>query len=186
MFDQPLDSFYNIVLIGFRAAGKTTVGRRLAELLNRPFYDLDQVLEQEAGKTIARLVAQEGWPAFRRREKALVERFASQKGLVLATGGGVILDPENTTRLKASGRLVWLKTAPETIRARLRRSQPEHAARPGLTDKGTLNEIDEVLVNRTPLYQAAAEAIIETDALTADEITQRLLILIKSWEQSKP
>ena len=83
---------FNIVLIGYRAVGKTTVAAQVAHRLGRPMIDLDAVVEQEAGESIPDLVRREGWAEFRRREKAVVERYASQEGMVLATGGGVILD----------------------------------------------------------------------------------------------
>ena len=94
---------FNIVLIGYRAVGKTTVAAQVAHRLGRPMIDLDAVVEQEAGESIPDLVRREGWAEFRRREKAVVERYASQEGMVLATGGGVILDAENTARLRANG-----------------------------------------------------------------------------------
>ncbi len=85
------------------------------------------------------LVRREGWPEFRRREKALVQRYAARSGQVLATGGGVVLDPENIAQLQATGKLVWLKASPATIKARLSRDLQQTADRPGLTARGTLD-----------------------------------------------
>jgi shikimate kinase len=145
--------------------------------------DLDAVVEQEAGESIPDLVRREGWEEFRRREKTVVERYASQEGLVLATGGGVILDGENTARLKATGKLIWLKASPATIKARLCRDAQQTAARPGLTPKGTLNEIDEVLASREPLYQAAATVSLSVDTASAAEVAERIVDLVRTWEQ---
>ena len=144
---------FNIVLIGYRAVGKTTVGEQVAQMLGRTLIDFDAILEQEAGEPIADLVSREGWPEFRRREKEVVQRYAIPKGMVLATGGGVVLDRENTALLKATGKLIWLRALPATIKARLSRDIKQTEARPGLTAKGTLDEIDEVLADREPLYQ---------------------------------
>ncbi len=124
---------FNLVLIGYRAVGKTTVGTLVAKELGRPFVDLDAILEQEAGETIPELVRREGWPEFRRREKAIVQHYAARSGQIVATGGGVVLDPENTAHLKATGKLVWLKAAPATIKAR---------SAPGLKTNGRPPGID--------------------------------------------
>ena len=93
----------NLVLIGYRATGKTSVGAELARMLHRPFVDLDQVLVAEAGQSVAEIVARGGWEEFRRREKDLVERYRHRRGQVLATGGGVVLDPENVRALRENG-----------------------------------------------------------------------------------
>jgi shikimate kinase len=174
---------FNIVLIGYRAVGKSTVAAQVAHRLGRPMIDLDAVMEQEAGESIPDLVRREGWAEFRRREKAVVKRYASQAGMVLATGGGVILDAENTARLRATGKLIWLKATPATIKARLSQDQQQTAARPGLTPKGTLNEIDEVLAWREPLYQAAATVSLSVDTASAAEVAQRIVDLVRTWEQ---
>ncbi len=171
----------NLVLIGYRAVGKTSIGQRLAALLQRPFLDLDQILEQEAGESIPELVARTGWPEFRRREKELVARLAAPRGLILATGGGVVLDPENVARLRTGGHLVWLRARPETIRARLAQDPEQLQQRPGLTARGTLAEIDSVLQERLPLYQAAADFILEVDELGVEEAATR----IAAWVESR-
>src|SRR3989339_257231 len=102
----------NLVLIGYRGTGKTSVGARLAEVLQRPFVDLDQVLVSEAGRSVADIVAQGGWAEFRRLEKQLVARYRNTRGLVLATGGGVVLDPNNVAALRGNGILIWLTAGP--------------------------------------------------------------------------
>lgn len=171
----------NLVLIGYRAVGKTSIGRCLAARWQRPFVDLDELLEQEAGETIPQLVARAGWPEFRRREKELVARFANAQGLILATGGGVVLDPENVAHLRTGGLLVWLRARPETIRRRLARDNQQLQQRPGLTSQGTLAEIEAVLAQRLPLYQAAADFILEVDELSPEEAAAR----ITAWFRSR-
>ncbi len=173
----------NIVLIGYRAVGKTTVGRLLARLLDRPFVDLDDVLAQEAGEAIPALVARAGWGEFRRREKAVVQRYAAETGRVIAAGGGAILDPDNVAALRATGKLVWLKAAPATIKARLRRDPRQVAARPGLTGRGALDEVDEMLDVREPLYQKAADVTLNVDTDPPAAVAEQLVELARQWEQ---
>ena len=174
----------DIVLIGYRAVGKSTIGARVAQRLGRPFIDLDAVLEADFGESIAALVARYGWPEFRRREKEVVRRLAGEGGLVIATGGGVVLDPENVHNLRAHGRLIWLQASPATIRARLEEEQGQVAMRPTLTGRGTLTEIEEVLAARSPLYAAAATVTLAVDNATPEELVDKILDLVKGWEQA--
>jgi shikimate kinase len=176
---------FNLVLIGYRAVGKTTIGSLVAKELGRPFVDLDAILEQEAGETIPELVRREGWPEFRRREKAIVQHYAARSGQIVATGGGVVLDPENTGYLKATGKLIWLKAAPATIKARLRQDLKQTAGRPGLTSRGTLAEVEEVLAAREPLYQDAATSSLAVDTLPATAVAGRLVEMVRLWEQEQ-
>jgi shikimate kinase len=184
MIKRPAQNF-NLVLIGYRAVGKSTVGAHLAARLGRPFVDFDAILAQEAGESIPDLVARDGWPEFRRREKALAARYASRQGMVLATGGGVVLDADNVARLQASGKLIWLKASPATIKARLSRDPQQTADRPGLSAQGTLDEVDQVLAAREPLYEAAATVSLAVDTLSAAEVAQRLVALVQAWEQEE-
>jgi shikimate kinase len=172
----------NLVLIGYRATGKTSVGTRLAAILGRPFVDLDQVLVQEAGRSIDAIVAQEGWDGFRRREKALVARYRHTAGQVLATGGGVILDPDNVAALRENGILIWLTADPAVIQARLALDRPQDANRPSLTGEDTIREVAAVLEARLPFYQAAAEIIVDTTQRDLQQVVDLVLAAIKSKE----
>ena len=111
----------NIVLTGFMGTGKSTVGRLVAELLRRPFVDCDEFIVQRAGKSIARLFAEEGEEHFRRLEREVCAELAAQQGQVIATGGGALLDPRNREALARQGLLVCLMATPDSIRARLAR-----------------------------------------------------------------
>ncbi len=176
----------NIVLIGYRAVGKSTVGALLAQRLGRTWVDLDTAFEAAAGESIATFVAREGWPAFRQQEKALVQHYAQARGLVLATGGGVILDPENVACLKASGIVIWLQATPQTIQTRLSQDQQQTAARPGLTGKGTVAEVGEVLASREPLYRAAADYTISVDTLSPMAVVEEIMQLLEVQENQQP
>lgn len=171
----------NLVLVGYRGTGKTSVGELLALLLGRDFVDLDQVLAEEAGQTISQIVAQSGWDEFRRREKELVARYGPAQGLVLATGGGVVLDWDNVQTLRNNGLVVWLTAKPDTIQTRLAAAdQAQWESRPSLTGSDTITEVTQVLQSRQHLYLAAAQIIIDTTHLSIIQVVQEILASIKA------
>jgi shikimate kinase len=172
----------NLVLIGYRATGKTAVGARLAQILGRPFVDLDQVLVQEAGESIVDIVAKGGWTEFRRREKELAARFRRTQGQVLATGGGVVLDPDNIAALKENGIIIWLTADPETIQARLTIDLPRDPNRPSLTGGDTIREVVAVLEQRYLLYQAAAQITVDTTHRDVAQVVEAVLVAVKLKE----
>ena len=172
----------NLVLIGYRGTGKTSVGARLAEVLQRPFVDLDQVLVSEAGRSVADIVAQGGWAEFRRLEKQLVARYRNTRGLVLATGGGVVLDPNNVAALRENGILIWLTADPAAIQARLAHDQPLDANRPSLTGEDTIREAAAVAEERAPLYLAAAQISVDTTHRTVGQVVKLVLEALESEE----
>jgi len=165
----------NLVLIGYRATGKTSVGAELARILKRPFVDLDRLLVAEAGRSVADLVGRQGWAEFRRREKELVARYRGERGRVLATGGGVVLDPENVEMLRENGIIIWLTADPATIRGRLEADRPGENFRPSLTGGDTVNEVMEVLKSREPLYRAAAEVVVDTAQQSVHQVVGEIL-----------
>ncbi len=165
----------NLVLIGYRATGKTSVGAELARVLGRPCVDLDQVLVAEAGRSVAEIVAQGGWEEFRRLERELVARYRHLRGQVLATGGGVVLAPENVEALRENGIIIWLTADAATIRSRLEADRPHDALRPSLTGGDTVNEVQEVLKARDPLYKAAAQIVIDTAQQSIPQVIKAIL-----------
>jgi shikimate kinase len=173
-----LDRNRNLVLIGGRACGKTSVGKALARALERPFVDLDEVLVAQAGCSIAELVAAAGWPEFRRREKVLVAHYAGLSGQVLAPGGGAVLDPENVRNLKEHGLVIWLMADPATLGERLRGDQGSQEFRPSLTGGDPVEEMAKVLAEREPLYRAAAHLVLDTTGLSINQVVQRILAAI--------
>jgi shikimate kinase len=170
----------NLVLIGYRATGKTSVGVRLAEVLQRPFVDLDQVLVREAGRSVADIVTQGGWGEFRRLEKELVARYRDARGLVLATGGGVVLDSNNVVALRENGIIIWLTSDPAAIQVRLAQDQPRDANRPSLTGGDTIREAAAVAEARAPLYQAAAQISIDTTHRSVAQVVELVLEALKT------
>jgi shikimate kinase len=173
-----------LALVGTRGSGKTTVGRILAERLLRPFVDADVELEGKLGRSIASLFAEAGEPAFRDwEERTLHELTAAHPGVILATGGGVVLREANRKALRSFGFVVWLRADPGTASARLRADRRGLSARPALTAAGTLDELADVLAARSPLYQAVADAVVDTDGRSADEVADAILRL---WPPAGP
>ncbi len=153
----------NIYLVGYRATGKSTVGKTLAKKMNRSFVDADDALEKEQGRTIVQIVETGGWEEFRKLEKELLKKLSGLEGCVVAPGGGAVLDSDNVRHMKDTGLVVWLTAAPETICDRLARDEKTAGQRPALTDQGVVEEVASVLDLRTPLYKDAADLIVSTD-----------------------
>lgn len=160
-YDNP-----NIVLIGMRGGGKTTVGRLLAETLRREFVELDELIEKRAGMSIPDIVEKYGWDYFRDRESEVVQVVSQKHGAIISTGGGVITRPENMAALKENGFLIFLSTPAEILASRI-----EHDLnRPALTDAASAEEeIKTVLAERKRLYESVADVIIKADSLSPEE-----------------
>ncbi len=157
----------NLVLIGYRGTGKSTIGRRLAGKLNRQVVSLDQEIVRHAGRPIPEIVKEHGWPHFRDMEAEITKKFAAQDNLVIDCGGGVILRPDNVENLRSNGMLFWLRAAVPTIVARIEGG----TQRPALTEgKSFTEEVEEVLRERTPLYAAAAHHTVDTDGRRPDQL----------------
>lgn len=166
-----------IYLIGARASGKTTVGSRLSSLLACEFVDLDHFLCASAGKNVEEIVEQDGWEHFRKLEsQALREASGKYRGeghLVIATGGGVVLAPENRSFLQGMGHVFWLRAGAPTLASRLGQD-PKSAQRPSLTGKPPIEEVQEILRQRADLYQSCAHAILDAEQ-GLDRICQQAL-----------
>ena len=165
----------NIVLIGYRGTGKSTVGRLLAARLGRTLVSTDAEIVARAKRAIPEIVAQDGWDYFRDLESDICRELASRDQLVIDTGGGAILRPQNVEALKQSGRLFWLTASVETIATRIGGDNQ----RPSLTGtKSFVDEIADVLRERMPKYQAAADHVVATDGRSIDQLVETLLTLV--------
>jgi shikimate kinase len=174
----------NLVLIGYRGTGKTTIGRILAARLGWPLVDTDTLIQERAGKSIKEMVASAGWPEFRRLEREMIAEVAAADRQVVSAGGGAILDAANREALRASGRVVWLTAAPETIWQRMQADAKTAAERPNLTDSGGIAEVRRVLGERRAAYQAACHHEIATDECSPDESADRILAWFKALRQT--
>jgi len=153
-----------LILIGYRAAGKTTVGRLLAEKIGIPFVDTDKVIEDEAGMPIREIIQAEGWSGFRQREAKAVKSLYNKGVCVVATGGGAVVPPANADVLKKEGILIYLKARPQDIIERVKHDEQKKRTRPRFTDTGIEAETLAVLHQRIPLYEALADYTARTEA----------------------
>lgn len=160
----------NIYLIGYRCCGKTTVGKHVAGRLGFNFVDADRELERRCETTIPEMVADLGWEYFRACEKEILKDLCALDKQVIATGGGVVIDPENRALLKSSGTVFWLIAAPEVIRNRMRSDENSGVHRPALTEKGLFDEISGALASRNAYYEETADFNIRTDDLDVETI----------------
>ena len=159
----------NIILVGFMASGKTSVGRALAERTGWTLVDADDVIVTRAGKPIHRIFAEDGEPAFRELERQVIADLCAGERQVIASGGGAFVDPQNRDVMLSGGRVFFLSASPATI---LRRVQEEDAGgpiRPLLAVENPEARIAELLAQRTPAYSQAHHTV-ETGALTAEGV----------------
>lgn len=163
----------HVVLVGLPGAGKSTIGRLAAQRLGRPFLDFDLEIERRESQSVAEIFAQRGEPAFRAMERALTEEVAEMGGMILAPGGGWILDQEGVALVRERALFIWLKVRPETAIARLR---SDATARPLLNRPDPLGELRRLLVQREALY-AQAQHLINTEIATLAQAVERVVAL---------
>jgi shikimate kinase len=165
----------NVVLIGYRGTGKTTVGKALAKRLGRPFFDADAYVEQKVGRTISDMVAAEGWPFFRAREKEVIGSIAAKDDCVIATGGGAVMDKDNVSSLRRQGTLVLLKADTETMIQRIQGDEINAQQRPKLLEGDIYEETQRLLKERMPVYEGVADFAVDTSNLAIDEVVGRIV-----------
>lgn len=165
----------NIFLIGSMGSGKTTVGRSLAKELQLPFYDSDKEIELQTGADIGWIFDREGEKGFRKREERVIADLTLLQGIILATGGGVILSSQNRTLLAARGFVVYLYVSIEQQLSRIAHAKD----RPLLVGEATLKEnLEKLYKERELLYRELADLIISTDHLTPWAIAQDIIAKI--------
>jgi len=166
-----------IILIGYRATGKTTIGQLLAQALGWTFVDADVLLEARYGKTIREMFATEGEQIFRDRESAILRELSRTSRHVIATGGGVIMRSENREQLREAI-VVWLKASPTILHSRIEHDPTTTERRPNLTNMGGLREITQLLALREPLYAECAHHTIDTESRSPEELVGDILSLV--------
>lgn len=162
----------NIVLVGFMGSGKTSVGRLVARELQREFVDADHEIEKREGCDIPTIFSAAGETEFRRIERAVIRDLAARQNLVIAPGGGAVLDPDNVADLARTGLVICLRVKPETVLARV----GEDTNRPLLRAPDRLERIRELLAKRGPIYDAIP-AQVDTDGLSTQEVAARVIEL---------
>ena len=166
----------SIALIGFMGTGKTAVGKALAERLGKEFIELDALIEKKAGKPIPEIFAQDGEIAFRELEIAAARAVAWRKNVVVACGGGIVLNRINIDRLKQEGVIVYLTATPGVIWKRVSRGA---GGRPLLDVDNPRLRIQEMLKFRKPLYEHAADIIIDTSKLDVNSVVEEIIKRLK-------
>ena len=166
MMKQP----QNLFLVGPMGAGKSAVGRQLAKLLHLDFFDSDQEIENRTGVDIPFIFEKEGEEGFRKRESKVIAELSARQGIVLATGGGAILDPSNRSRLGARGYVIYLHT---TVRQQLERTQ-RGRNRPLLETDDPAQVLESLMETRDPLYREIADMVVETDGRRVREVANEI------------
>jgi len=168
----------NIILIGFMGVGKTEIGKLLAKKLKMTYVDTDAVIENEQGTTINDIFSKKGEESFRDMETALIGKLAKIDGHVVATGGGMILRPDNVKKLKGIGPLVLLWADPDTVYERVKDS----GGRPLLNVEDQKAKIKEILKFRAPIYKGIADLEVDTSRLSPEEASNRIIKFVKEGE----
>lgn len=155
-----------ITLIGYRGTGKSTLAAPLAQRLGWCWIDADVELERRAGRTIKQIFETDGEPEFRQLERELIAELLQQDRLVVAAGGGAILNEATRNDLKTSGPVIWLQASADVVERRLATDPTTGQRRPNLTASGGRDEIERLLKIREPLYRECSTIVVEAD--TAD------------------
>jgi shikimate kinase len=170
----------NIILTGFMATGKTTVGKLLADQLGYEFVDTDELIVERSGQSVAEIFHKKGEAIFREMEAAIAQELGEKEGLVVSTGGRFMLDPANAAALDKSGRVFCLLAAPEEILERV--SKDRHVKRPLLEDPNPIQRIVELMQQREEGYGCFTQ--ITTSGKTADEVAQNLIGIFQANRDS--
>jgi shikimate kinase len=166
----------NIILCGFMATGKSSVGKRLAALVSYDFLDLDAAIEADAGVSIPEIFSSQGEPAFRTLESRMVDRVAGMTGFVIAAGGGTIVNPQNLEKLKRCGVVITLTADIPTIVRRIGSGDD----RPMLREGDRLERIRMLMEQRADAY-ARADIILDTSSLSIDEVAHHIVKHLKDY-----
>ncbi len=165
-----------ITLIGYRGTGKSTIAPRLASKLKFDWVDADVELENYTGRSIREIFATDGEPEFRRLEREVLVQLLKRDRLVLAAGGGAILNETTRKEFRAAGPVIWLQASVETIAKRILREGSTSHHRPNLTATGGIDEIRTLVTRREPLYQECATITVLSEGSSIEALVQRILL----------
>jgi len=169
----------SVFLIGCRAVGKSSIGKKLAEKLFCAYLDTDTMIVDSLGRSVAEIVKKDGWQRFRDQEKKVLQQLLEKERCVVATGGGAILHTAEWAELKKKGKVVWLTADPDVLCTRIRADARSDALRPSLTGKDICRELEEVLAERSPLYDAVADFSIDTGKMDVVAAVSEILLLME-------
>jgi len=165
----------NIVLIGYRGAGKSSVGRRLATQQGKLFVDTDAIVQERAGRSIRQIFEDQGERVFREHEARAVQAACMHENAVISVGGGAVMNPDNAARLKSAGRIVWLRATAEVLWQRISGDEASGPQRPRLTPKGGLTEVVHKLAEREPVYESLADHVVNTSRATVEDVVRQII-----------
>ena len=166
----------HLVLVGMMGSGKSTVGKRCAERLQRPFVDTDEIIESVAAASVAEVFTRDGEAAFRERERrAVADACAAPIPAVIAAGGGAVLDPDNRARMRAAGLVVWLQASPTRLALRVGDGRSRPLLRQPSRPHETSATLERLAALRRPAYEAAAHEVVDTDALSISAVVDAVL-----------
>jgi shikimate kinase len=167
----------SIALIGFMGAGKTAIGKVLAERLGKKLVEVDSLIVSQTGKSIPQIFQEDGEITFREIEIKVIKEIASGKNQVIDCGGGVVLNRINVDRLKKEAVIVWLKASPEAVFQRVAKSQE---GRPLLQGKNNIQEVRALLDYRQPFYERAADLDVDTSGLPIFQVVKKIIDELKN------
>jgi shikimate kinase len=174
-------SVRNLVLVGFMGSGKSSVGRELARRWQFRFFDTDAIIRNKYRRSIVDIFASLGEPLFRDEENKALQDLQNSRQAVIATGGGIVLQPRNHCLLHSLGVVIWLTASEEVIWERVSRNQN----RPLLKTKDPRSTIRDLMSTRYPLYRSIADITVETSGLTHQEVADRVLVAIRTWSTTR-
>lgn len=173
-----IENMSNLVLIGYRCTGKTTVGKHLADKLHMQHVDADEALEQKSHRTIRDIFAEDGEATFRELEVEIIAELMRRSSTVISLGGGAVLREENRQAI-ADTPTVWLRANVDTIWQRMHEDSTTSQRRPALTDRDGYQEIVDLLAQREPLYRATATLSVDTEQKSPDQLADEIVDLLK-------
>jgi shikimate kinase len=176
-----MDKIQNIFLVGLMGAGKSTIGRHLAKSLGLEFVDSDHEIERRTGASIPLIFDVEGEAGFRLREKKVIDELSRRTGIVLATGGGVVLDPDNRACLRERGTVIYLYATVDQLLVRTAKDRN----RPLLQTADPRGRLQELLSTRDALYREAADLVVDTGGRTARSAEREILAKIRPAASGK-
>lgn len=172
---KPLTGIERIVLTGFRATGKSSVGRELSRRLGFGFIDTDILLGRRMGCSVAEFVASYDWEAFREREREVLAGLADSKKVVIAAGGGAVMHHDEWEQLRQHGVVIWLQADVRTVRQRLSLDSYSETQRPSLTGSDPRQEIDILLAEREPIYRSRSDFAVNTIDRMPEELAEEIM-----------
>jgi len=178
---QPLESVDNLVLVGFMGSGKSSVGREIARRWGFRFHDTDSMIRQKYMKSIPEIFATFGEPMFRSEESRCLEELQNSRQIVLSTGGGIVIQPQNRLLLRSLGVVIWLTASEEMIWKHVSRNK----SRPLLQIDDPRATIQTLLAQRSPLYREVSDLTIETTGLAHAEVSDRIFETVTEWSANK-